>query len=486
MKRILFILLLSALIEAGALPLWSGFAGADGPPGGDDWKYDIVYLKMGGTYRGLVYQRGGGVGMWCIVRNPGRPAVFYRVHFAEEEVARIEMLPEDEHEKLRQRFEALREEHRRMPDPWRAIESEETAIPGAEKIELAETPWRGDGKSKALAYRSNYFELESNASRRIVLVAAEQLEQVYAAYARFLPPRAKGQPTTILLPQSRADYQALVRSQGHTLLNPAFFDPGKNQIVCAFDWKQMSAELRRVHDEHVQLREKVHKCEAELRKAYKGDLPAEFKALLVEQCRRIQAAETHNQEICARARQRLFQRLFHEAFHAYLLNFVYPPHPLASPKNGGESGVPRWLNEGLAQIFETAVFEVGELRIGHADRERLEAVRQALAKNTFLPLVDLLRSGADQFLVAHNRDKQVSDRYYLASWALTFYLTFDRKLLGTPALDTYVGQLQRGVDPLEAFRELTGQPLAAFEHAFLHYLKHLHPDGHVGRAKEEE
>ncbi|HTU91673.1 MAG TPA: DUF1570 domain-containing protein, partial [Gemmataceae bacterium] len=474
MKRIPLVSLLSSLICAGALALPSGSAGPDAPLGGDDWKYDIVYPKKGECYRGLVYQRVGGVRMWCIVRNPGRPAVFYQEKFSEEEVARVEMLPDDEHEKLRQRFEALREEHRRLPDPWRAIELDDSAIPGTNKIALHETKWRGAAGAKALAYRSSYFELESNAARRVVLVAAGQLEQVYAAYVRSLPPRAKGQRTTILLPQSRADYQALVRGQGRTLLNPAFFDPGKNQIVCDFDWKQMSEELQLIHDQHVKLRERANKCEAELRKAYKGDIPAELKADLVEQRRRIHDAEKSNQETCARARRRLFQRLFHEAFHAYLLNFVYPPR---------DGELPRWLNEGLAQIFETAVFEVGELRIGHADQERLDAVRQALAKNALLPLADLLRSGAKQFQVAHDGDKQISDRYYLVSWALAFYLTFDRKLLGTPALDAYVHQLQRGAEPLEAFHELTGQPLAAFERDFLHYLNYLHYDGSVGKGQ---
>lgn len=462
MKRIAFVLLLLSLV------------GADAPLGGDDWKYDIVYLKKGDSFRGLVYQRGGGVRMWCIVRNPGKPAIFYRDNFSEEEVARVEMLPDEEHEKLRQRFEALRQEHRRLPDPWKAIELDESAIPDADKIKLHETPWRGAVHTKALAYRSSYFELESNASRRIVLVAAGQLEHVYAAYVRCLPPRAKGRPTTILLPQSRADYSALVRGQGRTLLNPAFFDPDKNQIVCAFDWKQMSDELQRIHGEHVKLRAKAEKCEAELRKAYKGDIPAELKADLAEQRRRIQAAEVHNRETCARARRRLFQRLFHEAFHAYLLNFVYPPR---------DGELPRWLNEGLAQIFETAVFEVGELRIGHADKERFDAVRQALGKNALLPLTDLLRSGAKQFQVAHDGDKQVSDRYYLASWALAFYLTFDRKLLGTPAFDAYARRLQRGGEPLETFRELTGQPLADFERAYLHYLNHLREDGSVGKGE---
>lgn len=471
MKPTAFVFILLA-VSCGSI---STIRAADVAPGGDDWKYDIVYRKKGDRYRGLVLQRDGGeVRMWCIVRNPGRPTVFYRVNLAKEEIDRVEMLSAAEHDTLRQRFEALREEHRHVPDPLKALQSDRLAIPGADKIKLQEMPWRGDSKVKALAYRSSHFELESNAPRRVVLVAAGQLEQVYAAYVRCLPPRAKGRSTVILLPQSQADYRALVRGQGRTLLNPAFFDSDRNQIVCSFDWRQMSAELERVHTDHVKLQAKVNECEAELRKAYKGDIPTELKASLSEQRRRIRAAELHNRETFARAQQRLFQRLFHEAFHAYLLNFVYPP---------SEGELPRWLNEGLAQIFETAIFEVGELRVGHADKERLDAVRRALSKNTFLPLADLLRSGAKQFQVAHDGDKQISDRYYLASWALAFHLTFERKLLGTPALDAYVRELKRGTDPLEAFRELTGQPLSAFERDFLHYLNHLHPDGHIGDGR---
>lgn len=471
MKHTAFVLTLLT-VSCGIIPT---IRAADVAPGGDDWKYDIVYRKKGDRYRGLILQRDSGeVRMWCIVRNPGRPTIFYRVNLTNEEIDRVEMLAAAEHEMLRQRFDALREEHRHVPDPLKAIQSDQLAIPGADKIKLQEMPWRGDPKVKALTYRSSYFELESNAPRRVVLVAAGQLEQVYAAYVRCLPPRAKGHSTLILLPQSGADYQTLVRGQGRTLLNPAFFDSERNQIVCAFDWRHMSAELERVHADHVKLQAKVNECEAELRKAYKGDIPTDLKASLTEQRRRIRAAEMRNRETFARAQQGLFQRLFHEAFHAYLLNFVYPPR---------EGELPRWLNEGLAQIFETAIFEVGELRVGHADKERLDAVRRALSKNTLLPLADLLRSGAKQFQVAHDGDKQISDRYYLASWALAFHLTFERKLLGTPALDAYVRQLKRGTDPLEAFRELTGQPLSAFERDFLHYLNHLHPDGRIGDGR---
>jgi hypothetical protein len=82
--------------------------------------------------------------------------------------------------------------------------------------------------------------------------------------------------------------------------------------------------------------------------------------------------------------------------------------------------------------------------------------------------------------VAHAGDQQVSDRYYLASWALAFYLTFERKLLGTKALDDYVASLKRGTDPLAAFRTLVGQPLDEFDKGYRTYLQHLRPDGSRG------
>jgi hypothetical protein len=470
MNRSLCVLLLVGVSLAAALSPRDALA-ADNPLGGDDWKYDVVHRRQGTPYQGLVLKRGGGqLEMWCIIRNPGRPAIYYRVWLSDREIDRVDLLPAAEHEVLRRRFEAVREEHHRLSEQLHDLDPNREPASGV-KIVLSETSWDGDKQVKALRYDSSHFTLVSNAPRGVVLVTALHLEKVYAAYVRCLPPRAPGKPTTILLPQSLADYQALMRGQGRHLLNPAFFDPGKNQIVCAFDWRHITEEVKKLHHYHDKLKEEVAVREAELRKAYKGFIPLEFRTLLADKRREIDAAKAHNKETFERAQRRLLQRLFHEAFHAYLLNFVYPPR---------DGELPRWLNEGLAQIFETAVFEVGELRIGHADKERLDAVRMALSKNALLPLADLLRCGSKQFQVAHDGDKQVSDRYYLASWALAFYLTFDRKVLGTPALDAYVRDLNRGTDPLDAFHTLTGKPLSKFEAEFLDYLTHLRPDGQVG------
>ena len=141
-------------------------------------------------------------------------------------------------------------------------------------------------------------------------------------------------------------------------------------------------------------------------KVYKGKAPAALLGPLAEAERQIAASEAKNKRAFAAARDRLFRRLYHEAFHAYVGTFVYPA------KDGG---LPVWLNEGLAQIFEGAVVEVGELRVCAADTDRLAAVRQALAKGEHPSLVSLLAAKPRQFQVAHVRDEQVSDGNYRAA-----------------------------------------------------------------------
>src|SRR5208283_1264672 len=97
---------------------------------------------------------------------------------------------------------------------------------------------------------------------------------------------------------------------------------------------------------------------------------------LLEARQAIASANTTNEELFQKATQQLFQTLYHEAFHAYLANFVFPP---------SEGTVPRWLNEGLAQIFETALVEAGELRVGHITPIRLTNIQEAVKKGEVVP-----------------------------------------------------------------------------------------------------
>ncbi len=177
----------------------------------------------------------------------------------------------------------------------------------------------------------------------------------------------------------------------------------------------MTEEMARVHGHHAKLKTQLAEREGELRKAYKGAIPADLKAALAQNRRQIEDAEARNQEAFKHAQERLFHRLFHEAFHAYLLNFVYPARRRTTAL----------AQRGAAQDLRDGHFRGG--RAAHRTR-RQGAPRRgaaALAKNTLLPLSDLLRSGPKLFQVAHDGDKQVSDRYYLASWR---WLTISRSI----------------------------------------------------------
>src|SRR5262249_20185036 len=154
-------------------------------------------------------------------------------------------------------------------------------------------------------------------------------------------------------------------------LNPAFFDGQRNQVICLYELPRLSEELCRAYQQNKQQLERIKEQEAELSKVYKGKIPAALRAQIEEKRSKIDLANKKNERDFEASVDRLFQPLYHEAFHAYLANFVYPAK---------EGSLPCWLNEGLAQIFDSALLEAGELRVGHADAKRLEQVKTLLKK----------------------------------------------------------------------------------------------------------
>jgi hypothetical protein len=430
---------------------------APGTPS-SEWKFEVLHLKTGRTVQGLVLKEtDDAIEFQDVRQSPGQLTRTFYTKFARDEVARIDRLVPKERALLAARLKAL--------DP--AGEGEERWM---RELELAPAPWGKDPK-RGLAYRSEQFVLVSDAGENIVRRAAVRLEQIYAAYGRFLPPRkSAAEPTTIVLVQSLAEYRSMLQQEGRDLLNPAFYDPDRNRILCASDLERLGDELQRAQEHHQSLLADLTRKEAELRRLYGGKIPPGLLAPIQQQRKKVRDADFANKARFNRETARLFQLLYHEAFHAYLANFVYPPK---------ETAVPRWLNEGLAQIFETAIVEAGELRVGHADAERLERAKAAVRARELIPLRDLLRSGSRAFLVAHASDQRGSDRSYLTSWSLAFYLTFHEHLLGTGKLDDYVHALKRGADPQAAFERLVGKPLPQVEKEFHQYLLDLRTDGTV-------
>jgi hypothetical protein len=150
----------------------------------------------------------------------------------------------------------------------------------------------------------------------------------------------------------------------------------------------------------------------------------------------------------------MFQRLYHESFHAYLENFVFP---------AADFDVPRWLNEGLAQVFEEGIVEAGTLRLDIPSQTRLLALQRDLREQDRLPLAELLNSEPRRFLVAHENQAVASERLYLYSWGLAHYLVIREPVLQGRALQKYVEKSAANTSPEQRFEAMVGMPLEEVE-----------------------
>jgi len=319
-------------------------------------------------------------------------------------------------------------------------------------------------------YRGKWFTLDSTAdeptTRRIIV----RLEQVFTAYRQILAPRTEPQrPVQMVVLGSMAEYRTHLARLGLSLQNPACFIAEENLVVAGSDVRQVGAALAKVRTQHDQLQDELDLLLKEMplrladlaRQMQADGLPSdqvtrallnkrrEFEAGIKKKRNDVQAANRENDRIFQSATNQMFTRLYHEAFHAYLENYVYPHETHA---------VPVWLNEGLAQVCEAGLLESDTLRIDAPNREALKRLQADLRGKQPLSLEGVLAAGPGDFLSGEQ-----SNRLYVYSWGLAYYLTFEKRLLGSPALDQYVAVSVKTMAPGERFEKLVGAPLAKFE-----------------------
>lgn len=454
----------------------AGVAAGQPPAAGglSNWSFDELVLANGAKFQGLLLaETPEGYRFRSVSRPPGRPTVTLTSFFTKAEIARVKPLTEADRAVLKERLAEL--------DP--SGEGERLRMASLELV-AADWPGKPGGGRK---YESDFFTLVSTGSEELSRRSGVRLEQVYTAFARFLPPvETEARPTRIMLATDAEEYKALLGPLGESLLlNPAVFDPRGNRVLCGSNLAKLGTELQTAYIHHSQQLATLDRYEDGLKKLYKGaELKRHLDASQVER-KRVTAADRANGAKFDEATRRVFAVLYHEAFHAYVGTFVYPPVKPDDVKAGKGTGeLPRWLNEGLAQVFETSVVEAGELRADTPDRDRLSRAKEWLkGKNggRLVPLADLLATGKDAFLTSHADQKAAADRAYLTSWALAYYLTFERRLIGTAAFKDYLVAVNSGGDARQAFAKLVDRELSAFEKDWHAYLLKLQADGTLGK-----
>lgn len=396
-----------------------------------------------------------------IERPAGRPMHLVIRPVKRDLVAEVDRLEAHQRAKLRERIEAFR--NRATIEAARA-----------DAVELALVTRAGD---HFLRYRGKWFTLESDLDEPVTRQIIVRLEQVFTAYRQVLPPRTKPtRPLTVKVFGSMGAYEDFLKRAAIRVPRPACFVEDDNLVAAGSRMKLVAAQLTKIEARHARLQAQLDKLRAELRGRLKeagenlrrqGVPPAQIRKLALRETAQLQREidDIENElKKCARENARtfdrfmadVFSRLYHEAFHAYLENYVYPHDRF---------DVPRWLNEGLAVTFERGQLESDTLRVDAPNPAALEQLQKDLRGDRPLSLAALLSAPARAFV-----ENGSAKLLYAHSWGVAYYLTFERNLLAAPALDRYVQPSAAEMPPVERFEQFVGQPLAEFERGWREYV----------------
>lgn len=430
-----------------------------GVPGGD-WKFEKLELRGGRTYRGLVRsETETTVHFLHVELPPGAPLYAVGVRVPRDKVAKLTRLEDDQRKALERRLAGALHRAR--------IEELDAAT-----VPLSNGTWH---RQSSWEYRGDDFSLTSTADEQTTRRAVVRLAQYFEAFSQMLPSDDDAAPLQLFIHGSTGEYRGHLAQWGLELDHSAVYVAEHRQIIAAADLSQFAAELAQTQAEHDRIREQYDAMLAALperlreeskRLKEQGAHGSQLRELNLLARRKLEDEadrarrtadeyDRRNNELFEQVTAALFSTLGHEAFHAYLDAYL-------RQANGKPAELPRWLNEGLAQVFETAQRDAGQLRFDAPDPRRLQLLQADLAGGEPLALADLLAANQGLFLVAH-QGREASERHYLYSWGLAYYLAVERGLIGPQWLRECSEQAGGDESPVTVFERLVGQPIAEFE-----------------------
>jgi hypothetical protein len=457
------------------------------------WQTERVELADGRVLRGLIEKESQThLHFFEVRRRPGRTPALVRHYLSKDDVAKVDRLTESARAELNRRLEAVQNRA--------AIEVGRMNSVQLDAVDRDGVRW--------WSYAGPWFRLEAALEDWETRTIVVRLEQMFRGFEQVLgashpATRNEGPKISFRVFGDHRRYAAYLRQEGLAIRNPAFFDPETLQVVVSSDLGRLHQLESAVEAEHDQLlREQFPTDRASFADAlakldeklkHEGYTEAErsrinrlaaarWRAEHEALQKQVQRANSRNNDEVYRERQNLERRLFHEAFHAYserelapvgrISNpshtIADPSHTIATPSDTianptqKQARAPLWLAEGLAQIFESALFEADDLlRIDAPDGQRLARLQEDLASAAPLRLADLLAADQATFLVLHDASGRTSERHYLYAWGLAYYLVFEHAGFTPERLKDYVASAD--APPLAAFEQLTGMPLPDFE-----------------------
>ena len=331
-----------------------------------------------------------------------------------------------------------------------------------------------------------FFTLRSTMSEEMTRRAIVRIEQIFTAYRRLMPPRAgPRKQLQVVLFGSMHEYREFLGREQLDIDHPAFYSTRRNLIAAGSQLEGLRDALRKSRAEQAAIlrdvermkralpktlrklnaRLEIQGLDKELRKRITGQRRQRIETALERLRQQARTNDRYNADKFDKVTARMFTRLYHEAFHAYLENFVYPVE---------QHDLPRWLNEGMAQVFEQGQLDDGMLRIDAPNRQALLKLQTLLRGRRAVSLATVLSAKQSAFLVTHTGGIG-SREHYLVSWGLAYYLTFERPLLTRKAMDRYTGPEAARMPPVARFERLVGTSLEQFEQAWRKAILEMRP-----------
>ena len=150
-----------------------------------------------------------------------------------------------------------------------------------------------------------------------------------------------------------------------------------------------------------------------------------------------------------RGREAVFEVLQHEGFHQFAWNYL-------------GSGLPIWVNEGLAQYFEDGIIVNGRFKTGFADAQRIRLIKDAFATGRGPHVREILDIDDETWRRTLSRDARASERLYAQAWSVVYFLIHADEQRYQRHLAAYLKLVSRKAD----HRQRNGQADEAFRAAF--------------------
>lgn len=420
-----------------------------------DPRFETLVLKNGSRLEGLVVaETPNAVRFKVVLRQPGGRTHVIETEFELEEIASLQRLP------LAERQQTAAYLERRATEVSRRLARQR-------EVKLASVPAQ-EGLPAGRRCTTRWFVLTGDVNDDLLQQIAVRLEDLLAAAAtRFDVAKTNPPPLQITVLRRWEDYWTWQRRRRLRILNPAYYDPQRKELVAVCEVDRLAADLAAEQQRTKAKLAELDEYERKLRRHFGGPPPAELVAKSREQRLQLLSALNENEILIERQKANFFTVLTHEAAHAFLDVAVYP---------SATHALPRWLNEGLAQLFEQVVVEEGQVFWGRLDAERLQAAQQLLRRGELPALVSILQDDPRVFKVDHLTQTLQADRQYLAAWALTYWLVVERAT-PLPALSRYAAVAGKEADKAGPFITLLGLPLEKAETDFREWLGRVRPDG---------